>query len=76
MRPPPPPPGRGAPSPGWRGAAAPAPCSTPCATATRRYLHDKNIAHRDLKPENLLMVDETPDSEVKITDFGLSKAFD
>ena len=51
-------------------------CSTPCATATRRYLHDKNIAHRDLKPENLLMVDETPDSEVKITDFGLSKAFD
>ena len=53
----------------------------PCARGVfrllrRRYLHDKNIAHRDLKPENLLMVDETPDSEVKITDFGLSKAFD
>jgi len=41
-----------------------------------KYLHDKNIAHRDLKPENLLMADDTPDSEVKITDFGLSKAFD
>lgn len=45
-------------------------------TATHRYLHDKNIAHRDLKPENLLMADDGPDSEVKITDFGLSKAFD
>jgi len=41
-----------------------------------KYLHDKNIAHRDLKPENLLMADDTPESEVKITDFGLSKAFD
>jgi len=41
-----------------------------------KYLHDKNIAHRDLKPENLLMADDGPDSEVKITDFGLSKAFD
>ena len=58
------------PSPGCWGASAHA------GTATRRYLHDKNIAHRDLKPENLLMADDTPDSEVKITDFGLSKAFD
>jgi serine/threonine/tyrosine protein kinase RAD53 len=42
----------------------------------RRYLHEKGIAHRDLKPENLLMTDDTPDAECKITDFGLSKAFD
>jgi len=41
-----------------------------------KYLHEKGIAHRDLKPENLLMTDDTPDAECKITDFGLSKAFD
>jgi len=41
-----------------------------------KYLHDKGIAHRDLKPENLLMTDDSPDAECKITDFGLSKAYD
>jgi len=40
------------------------------------YLHSLGIAHRDLKPENMLMTDQTPYAEVKITDFGLSKFFD
>eukprot|EP00020_Sapocribrum_chincoteaguense_P006980 CAMPEP_0170740412 /NCGR_PEP_ID=MMETSP0437-20130122/5670_1 /TAXON_ID=0 /ORGANISM="Sexangularia sp." /LENGTH=323 /DNA_ID=CAMNT_0011078911 /DNA_START=146 /DNA_END=1117 /DNA_ORIENTATION=+ len=38
------------------------------------YLHAQGIAHRDLKPENLL-VGGPNDDEIKIADFGLSKAF-
>jgi calcium/calmodulin-dependent protein kinase I len=37
------------------------------------YLHDLGIVHRDLKPENLLYQDETPESQLMISDFGLSK---
>ncbi|KAL1528005.1 hypothetical protein AB1Y20_009376 [Prymnesium parvum] len=37
------------------------------------YLHDRNICHRDLKPENILLETKSPNSELKITDFGLSK---
>eukprot|EP01125_Pyxidicula_operculata_P001100 TRINITY_DN10_c0_g1_i3.p1 TRINITY_DN10_c0_g1~~TRINITY_DN10_c0_g1_i3.p1 ORF type:complete len:224 (+),score=79.08 TRINITY_DN10_c0_g1_i3:645-1316(+) len=38
------------------------------------YMHRNGVAHRDLKPENLLC--SGPDnSEIKITDFGLSKDF-
>ena len=33
------------------------------------------IVHRDLKPENFLMAEASPDSEVKLIDFGLSKRF-
>jgi len=36
------------------------------------YLHKINIAHRDLKPENLLLK-STNDTEVMLSDFGLSK---
>ena len=28
-----------------------------------------------MKPENILMVDNSPDSQVKLVDFGLSKTF-
>jgi serine/threonine protein kinase len=42
------------------------------------YMHSKNIMHRDLKPENLLLraVPKSANDtiEVKIIDFGLSKA--
>lgn len=38
-----------------------------------KYLHDKGIAHRDLKPENVLLVDNSTDYPVKITDFGLAR---
>ncbi|KAJ1909972.1 hypothetical protein IWQ60_010896 [Tieghemiomyces parasiticus] len=37
------------------------------------YLHDRDIVHRDLKPENLLLRDHSPDADILITDFGLSK---
>lgn len=37
------------------------------------HLHVMNIAHRDLKPENLLYRDRTPNSLLKLTDFGFAK---
>jgi len=37
------------------------------------FLHKHNVLHRDLKPENLVYVDHTPNSELKLIDFGLSK---
>ncbi|OAO14910.1 calcium-dependent protein kinase [Blastocystis sp. ATCC 50177/Nand II] len=41
------------------------------------YLHEtKNIAHRDLKLANIMFSDNTPDAEVKLIDFGLSKFVD
>eukprot|EP01120_Amphizonella_sp_Union-15-10_P015634 TRINITY_DN807_c0_g4_i1.p1 TRINITY_DN807_c0_g4~~TRINITY_DN807_c0_g4_i1.p1 ORF type:complete len:439 (-),score=89.98 TRINITY_DN807_c0_g4_i1:106-1422(-) len=38
------------------------------------YMHSNGVAHRDLKPENLLCSGKD-NSEIKITDFGLSKSF-
>ena len=35
-------------------------------------MHSKGIVHRDLKPENILFLTNSPDSEIKIVDFGLS----
>jgi calcium/calmodulin-dependent protein kinase I len=41
-----------------------------------QYLHENGVAHRDLKPENLLVGGESDEApEIKISDFGLSKAF-
>mmetsp|Transcript_13033 Transcript_13033/g.24150 ORF Transcript_13033/g.24150 Transcript_13033/m.24150 type:complete len:312 (+) Transcript_13033:66-1001(+) len=37
------------------------------------YMHANGIVHRDLKPENLVLADRRPNSEIKISDFGLSK---
>jgi calcium/calmodulin-dependent protein kinase I len=39
------------------------------------YLHSRGIVHRDLKPENLLFKDKTPQSPLKLCDFGLSSFF-
>lgn len=42
-----------------------------------KYLHDHDICHRDLKPENILLATQnTHETLIKITDFGLSKFFD
>ncbi len=38
-----------------------------------KYLHELGIVHRDLKPENLLYTDRSPQAEIKVADFGLSK---
>jgi len=39
-----------------------------------QYCHDVvKIVHRDLKPENILMTDLTPEADIRLLDFGLSK---
>lgn len=39
------------------------------------YLHSNNVAHRDLKYENILFVNASPQAEIKLIDFGLSKVY-
>jgi len=39
------------------------------------YMHEHNIVHRDLKYENVMFVNSSPNAEIKIIDFGLSKKF-
>ena len=39
------------------------------------YIHDQNIVHRDLKPENILISEENDFTSIRISDFGLSAAF-
>ena len=49
-------------------------------TSALVYMHSRNICHRDLKPENLLLKTKPTGPhdavEVKIIDFGLSKAME
>ena len=40
-----------------------------------KYMHDHAIVHRDLKFENIMFESNSPDSEVKLIDFGLSKKY-
>ena len=39
-------------------------------TTAVAFLHEKGIVHRDLKPDNLVFVDRTPESRIKLIDFG------
>jgi len=45
-------------------------------TEALRFMHQHGIVHRDLKPENLVLSTKDPDSEIKISDFGLSKVLE
>ncbi|KAK2949020.1 putative Calcium/calmodulin-dependent protein kinase type 1 [Blattamonas nauphoetae] len=38
-----------------------------------KYMHDRGVAHRDLKPENILYESNSPNSSIKVSDFGLSR---
>jgi len=40
-----------------------------------KYFHELGVVHRDLKPENLLLENERDDTNIKVTDFGLSRIF-
>ncbi|CDI77191.1 CAM kinase, CDPK family, putative [Eimeria acervulina] len=40
------------------------------------YFHSKHVAHKDLKPENILFQDKSPDSPIKVIDFGLAELFE
>jgi serine/threonine protein kinase len=36
------------------------------------HAHSRGVIHRDFKPDNILVVNEGPDEQVKIADFGLA----
>jgi calcium-dependent protein kinase len=40
------------------------------------HLHLKGICHRDIKPENLLFSNTSPNSSLKLIDFGFAKEVD
>jgi serine/threonine protein kinase len=39
------------------------------------YMHAHNVCHRDIKFENIMFESNAPDAEIKLIDFGLSKAY-
>eukprot|EP00937_MAST-01D_sp_MAST-1D-sp2_P004470 g4470.t1 len=39
------------------------------------YCHKQHVVHRDIKFENIMFESNSPDSEVKLIDFGLSKKY-
>ncbi len=42
-------------------------------TQALQFMHNNGVVHRDLKPENLVLAEAKLDSEIKISDFGLSR---
>lgn len=40
------------------------------------FCHSRGICHRDLKPDNCLFLTQSPDSDIKLIDFGLGQRVD
>ncbi|CAE7800923.1 MKK1c, partial [Symbiodinium microadriaticum] len=47
-------------------------CAAAQVAIALEFLHSRSILHRDIKPQNIL---HNSAGEVKLTDFGISKAF-
>jgi eukaryotic-like serine/threonine-protein kinase len=45
-----------------------------CVCAALRACHQQGVVHRDLKPSNIFLADTDTGPEVKVLDFGVSKA--
>jgi serine/threonine protein kinase len=45
-----------------------------CVCAALRACHQQGVVHRDLKPSNIFLADTDTGSEIKVLDFGVSKA--
>jgi eukaryotic-like serine/threonine-protein kinase len=45
-----------------------------CVCAALRACHEQGVVHRDLKPSNIFLADTDTGPEVKVLDFGVSKA--
>jgi serine/threonine protein kinase len=41
-----------------------------------KCIHQQNIVHRDLKPQNILLTEKSTNSQLKLADFGLAKAYE
>lgn len=39
------------------------------------FMHERGVVHRDLKLENIMFETKSPNAEIKVIDFGLSKSF-
>jgi serine/threonine protein kinase len=45
-----------------------------CVCAALRACHQQGVVHRDLKPSNIFLADTDTGPEIKVLDFGVSKA--
>jgi calcium-dependent protein kinase len=42
-------------------------------TEALQYCHSHNVMHRDIKLENIILVDSSPNSKIKLIDFGFAR---
>mmetsp|Transcript_2717 Transcript_2717/g.3852 ORF Transcript_2717/g.3852 Transcript_2717/m.3852 type:complete len:369 (+) Transcript_2717:108-1214(+) len=46
-----------------------------CVLSAVSFMHENGVVHRDLKYENIMFSNRSPNAEIKLIDFGLSKKF-